>query len=125
MRYHVDERRRFYGDVFSNPDGDINVVYLEPHVPIGWHRHQHQTDRLWLVQGILRLRVFQRAPHKDGVEHILVDTRGERSVIVIPPNHYHGYEALTEDTIVLQFNQPKWTGEDEERLSFEEVPWTW
>lgn len=126
MRYHSDGRRKFYGDIFANPDGDCNVVYLEPHVPIAWHRHQKQSDRLFLVQGVLRLRVFQENPDLDGEEHVLANTRGERQVYVIPPTWWHGYEALVEGTILLQFNGPgKWDGSDEERQRIEDVPWTW
>lgn len=126
MRYDADDRREFYGDIFATPDGDINVVYLEPHVPIAWHRHQKQSDRLFLIQGILRLRVFDTDPTIDGVEQILVNTRAKRAVVHIPPNLWHGYEALIGGTILLQFNGPgKWDGSDEERKGTEEVAWEW
>lgn len=126
MRYHSDERRVFYGDIFANPDGDTNVVYLKPHIPIAWHRHQKQSDRLFLIQGVLRLQVWTDDPIRDLIEHVLVATSGERRVIVVPAKIWHGYEALTDDTILLQFNGPgKWSGEDEERKSVEEVPWEW
>jgi len=125
VRFHRDARRVFYGDLFANPDGDINVVYLEPHVPIAWHRHQRQSDRLFLVKGILRVRCFTDSWQTDGVEHILVHTGKARDVLHIPPNTWHGYESLLDDTIVLQCNGPgKWDGSDEERLSLEDVPWT-
>ncbi len=126
MRYHRDERRTFHGDIFANPDGDTNLVYLEPNIPIAWHRHQRQADRLFLVKGVLRVRCWTDDPLIDGVEHILVNTRGAREVLHIPANVWHGYCALVEDTILLQFNGPgKYTGEDEERKSLDEVPWTW
>jgi len=126
MHYHADTRRTFYGDIYGNPDGDINVVYLQPHIPIGWHRHQHQSDRLFLIQGVLRVKSFTMDYRYDGVEHILVAKDGERDVVHIPADTWHAYEALTDDTIVLQFNGPgKWTGEDEERCGFEVIPWTW
>lgn len=95
-------------------------------MPIAWHRHQRQTDHLFLVQGILRLRVFRDDPRTDGVEHILVNTRGLRDVVAIPPNHWHGYEALIEGTILVQYNNPgKWDGSDEERRPLADVPWAW
>ena|ERR1051326_5810784 len=123
VRHHADHRRAFYGDVFGNPDGDTNVVYLTPHIPVAWHRHQRQHDRLFLISGALRVRVFETKP-REGVEHILVAMPGERSVLYIPENHWHGYEALTDDTVVLQFNGPaKYDGSDEERLPLADVPW--
>ena len=124
VRYHADERRRFYGDVFSNPDGDTNVVYLTPGVPIAWHRHQRQADRLFVISGVLRVRVFTIDYETDGVEHLLSNTKA-REVLHIPAGLWHGYEALTDNTVVLQFNGPgKYDGSDEERLSLDEVPWT-
>jgi len=126
VRYHADDRRVGYFDIYGNSDGDVNVVYLKPHVPIGWHRHQHQSDRLFLIQGVLRVKCFTMDYRYDGVEHVLVAKDGKRDVIHIPADTWHGYEALTEDTIVLQFNGPgKWSGEDEERCGFEVIPWTW
>jgi len=124
LRYHADERRIFYGDIYGNPDGDVNVVYLPPVGPIAWHRHQRQWDRLFLVSGVLRLRVGEDA--KTIVEHILITHDPKRGVYYIPPNFWHGYEALAENTILLQFNGPgKWNGSDEERHAIDdEMPWT-
>ena len=124
VRYHTDERRTFFGDIFPNRDGDINLVELHQGVFVGWHRHQKQDDRLFLVSGVLRLRIFETTPAVDGVEWILTETE-DRLPYFIPRNHWHGYEALTDDTVVLQFNGPaKYDGRDEERLSVEEMPWT-
>ena len=127
MRYHADERRAFYGDIFANHDGDTNLVYLNPHIPIAWHRHQKQSDRLFLVSGILRVRIWETNPRVDGVEHLLVDTPGARDVLYIPAGWWHGYESLAPHTVVLQFNGPgKWdNGKDEERLSLDQEPWEW
>ena len=124
MRYHADERRRFWGDIFRCPLGDINVVRPAKGVFIGWHRHQRQDDRLFLIQGVLRLRVFETHPVVDGKEWILVDFENDPFVHWIPRNRWHGYEALADDTILLQFNGPyKWDGTDEERATTEEFPW--
>lgn len=123
MRYHTDTRREFWGDIFATREGDINLVRLAKGVFIGWHRHQHQDDRLFVVSGVLRLRVFETTPQANGVEWILVETT-DRTPMVIPRQTWHGYEALTKDCIIMQFNGPgKWTGEDEERMSLEKMPW--
>ena len=122
MRFHADGRRKFWGDIFAIDQGDINIVRPAKGIFIGWHRHQRQDDRIFLVQGILRLRVFETAP-EDGIEWILVDT-DDRLPLWIGRNKWHGYEALTDDTIILQLNGPgKWDGSDEERKSLEEIPW--
>ena len=123
MRFHQDHRRAFYGDIFEMPNGDVNVVYLTPHVPIAWHRHQHQDDHLWLISGMLRVRTFHEF-RADGIEHTMLALPGARRVITIPRGEWHGYESLGRNTVILQFNGPgKWTGGDEERLSLAECPW--
>ena len=120
MRFHSDERRLFYGDIFETPNGDINVVYPTKGVPIGWHRHQHQDDHLFLVSGLLLVRSFEEGCRK-GWENVLLPGQNP---VVIDSNTWHGYEALEDDTIVLQFNGPgKWDGSDEERMSFDKIPW--
>ena len=123
MRFHQDSRRTFYRDLFDTPNGDVNVVYLTPHVPIAWHRHQKQDDHLWLISGMLRVRCFS-AETGERIEHVMLTRPGARKVIVIPRGWWHGYEALATNTVVLQFNGPgKWTGDDEERLELTKEPW--
>lgn len=122
VRYHSDNRRRFYGDIFGTVDGDVNVVYLQKNVPIFWHRHQKQDDHLWLISGCLLVRSFLTTWKEDGVEHVMVAMPGARRVITIPHGEWHGYESLDDGTVILQFNGPgKWDGYDEERM--DRVPW--
>ena len=120
MRYHSDKRRTGYYDIFPNGDGDINLVHLEPFVPIAWHRHQKQTDQIFVINGVLRVKVFSRG------ERILTARPGDQEVYLIPSGAWHGYEALCDDTLILQFNGPsKWDGSDEERHPIDdEMPWT-
>lgn len=133
MRHHVDARREFWGDIFCLTEGDINVVRPKNGVFIGWHRHQHQDDQIFLVSGILSVRTFRTSPQTDGIGRILserpplffdADASPERLIMRIPRNIWHGYEAMTDNTCILQFNGPgKWDGTDEERLDPAEMPW--
>lgn len=124
MRFHADGRRTFYGDIFDLPNGDVNVAYLTPHVPIAWHRHQHQDDHLWLISGMLKVRCFSPETG-ERIEHDMLALPGARKVIVIPRDWWHGYMGLASNTIILQFNGPgKWNGDDEERHPIDtEMPW--
>jgi len=123
VHYHHDYRRVFWGDIFPMKEGDINLVAPRQNVFIGWHRHQHQDDSIFVISGVLRVRVFETTPAIDGVEWILANIKGQLPIL-IPRNRWHGYEALTDDTMVLQFNGPgKWDGSDEERLEVAEMPW--
>lgn len=121
LRVHADGRRAFWGDLFGNPDGDVNVVKLKRHVVIAWHCHEHQTDRLFCVSGRVRVGMHYDA---DGAQLHQFLTLREGSVVTIPPNVFHGYESLTKDGILVQFNSPKWNPEDEGRHPIDtEMPW--
>lgn len=122
MRIHKDARRSFWGDVFELPGGDLNVVKLARHVPIAWHRHQQQTDRLFCVSGRVRVGMRQDFADEDSMQHWFTLTEGK--TLLIPSNTWHGYEGLTKDATLVQFNSPKYTGTDEERHPIDtEMPW--
>jgi len=121
MRFHEDERRVFWGDIFELASGDINLVQVNSGIPIAWHRHQNQDDRLFLVSGKLLVKwtpSVMEQPHS-----YILDEPGSR--FAIHRGHWHGYEAIINNTIVLQFNGPgKWDGSDEERHPIDdEMPW--
>lgn len=123
MRHHVDDRREFWGDIFGLTEGDINVVRPKKGVFIGWHRHQRQDDHIFLISGALLVRMFETNPLYDGVELVRHES-ATRALVLIPRHCWHGYEALSDDTCILQFNGPgKWDGNDEERLDPKEMPW--
>lgn len=124
MRYHADDRREFWGDIFDTPGGDVNIVRLgRNHDPIAWHRHQRQTDHIFLVNGCAGIRTRQSADDIQKV-YILHEDHG-RGPIAIPAGLWHGYGAYLPNTVLLQFNGPgKWDGTDEERHPIdEEMPW--
>lgn len=124
MRFHFDERRAFWGDIFDTPHGDFNAVCLKTHIPIAWHRHQHQDDHLFVLAGGLRVRMFKKKSREDMVEHVLLGWAEEPKTVTIPRGWWHGYEAMFDGTVILQFNGPgKWDGSDEERASLTDIPW--
>jgi len=121
MNVHRDHRRHFFGDIFDTEFGDVNVVYLEPHIPIGWHRHQRQDDQLFLVSGAVTVKEIWPS----GTRHVQRLDYVQRGPVMIPRGNWHGYEATEPGTILVQWNGPgKYDGTDEERLSFADEPWT-
>ena len=129
MRYHKDDRRTFWGDIFELPNGDINVVHLYPKTTIAWHRHQFQDDRICVIRGDLTLQAID----PEGIRHSwILDAdafdlamAGVQPPVVIPRGWWHGYSSRW-GAAILSFNGPgKWTGEDEERHPIDdEMPWT-
>jgi dTDP-4-dehydrorhamnose 3,5-epimerase-like enzyme len=122
VRVHRDTRRDFFGDIFELPNGDLNVVKLKRHVPIAWHRHQHQVDRLFCVSGRVRVGMRQEFADEDSTEHWF--TLREGCTLMVPSNTWHGYESLTKDGVLVQFNSPKYNPDDEQRHPIDdEMPW--
>lgn len=120
MRVHSDARRRFVGDIFDTPDGDINITQLHPGVVVAWHRHQKQDDRIYCAFG--RLHVQAISP--TGQRHQWWLDSPHSHAVTIPSNWWHGY-ATTDGAVIVSFNGPgKWDGSDEERHPIDdEMPW--
>lgn len=119
MRTHADPRRLFLGDLFDTPDGDVNLVRLYPGAVCAWHRHQKQTDRLFCVTGAVRVGLLG----PDGKPDWLVLDERSPGPFTIPRGTWHGYGALTEPCILLQYNTPKYDPTDEERQPLKKLPW--
>ena len=127
MRTHADPRRLFLGDLFDTPDGDVNLVRLYPGSVCAWHRHQKQTDRLFCVTGAVRIGLIRmpegysiHSPYP--VEWFVLDERSP-GPLTIPPDTWHGYGAITDPCILLQYNTPKYNPADEERQPLKKLPW--
>lgn len=121
VRYHEDSRRRFWGDLFATEFGDINVVQLHPGVTIGWHRHAHQDDRLFVVYGRIRVQAID----DEGTRHRWDLDAPTAQAVWIKRGWWHGYSS-PEGATIVQFNGPgKWDGTDEERHPIGEAPWNW
>lgn len=122
MRYHEDARRRFWGDLFELPNGDLNVVELRPGVTIAWHRHQHQDDHLKLLSGDLLVQALDA----DGCRHRWSLDAEDAGPVRIPRCWWHGYQS-DRGALLVQFNGPgKWDGTDEERHAITaDGLWAW
>lgn len=119
MRYHEDARRRFWGALFPDLPGDVNVVQLFPGIVIAWHRHERQDDRIAVIYGSVCIQAID----PDGERHRWDLDAPTAQPVLIPRHWWHGYTSLEGATLV-SFNGPgKWTGEDEQRMSLTEMPW--
>lgn len=115
MRVHIDHRRVGFWDIFADAGlpGDVNVVILKRGEVCGWHKHQRQTDRFFVVDGTVRFGMAA-----DAGTCTMLDRTNADGVLVVPPGMWHGYMALEDDAIVLQFNDQHYTPDDEAILSW-------
>lgn len=114
MNVHCDHRRMFFGDVFPVPEGSLNVVYIPPGAApyTERHRHQHQTDYFFVVQGQLQFTL--RTP--SGQEsHMRLDGEYGPRALTVPPNVWHHYQAGQLGASYVMWATRKYDGTDEER----------
>lgn len=119
MIIHEDARRKAYCDLFSTPTGDVNLFIINPGQRTAWHRHKRQTDEFRVLRGAIRFGV--------------VDTQGIHSyhvlakpdwMVKVPPYCWHGYENLgNEPAWLLMYLDQKYSPDDEERTTEEEITW--
>jgi quercetin dioxygenase-like cupin family protein len=118
VRYHEDERRQAYCDLFDTP-GDVNLFVVKPGRRTCWHRHRWQTDEFRVIRGTLLMQRSRGG--NDRVAHTLDNPRQRLTVF---PGEWHGYENIgTEDAYLLMYLSRNYDPTDEERMSEDEMPW--
>ena len=115
MRIHGDDRRLFFGDLFSTESGDVNIVVLLPGATCAWHRHKEQDDRLFCVQGTVKVGITTGPT--DTVTWEVLSDRDPR-IVTIERGLWHGYMNIGPDrAILVGYNNRKYDGTDEERMT--------
>jgi dTDP-4-dehydrorhamnose 3,5-epimerase len=125
----------------SWPEVDLPVVQVHitttlPGRTRAWGLHQHSTDRLFVVTGLVSIIVFdgrQNSPTLGSVNEFRTSERNP-GLLVIPPNLYHGWKNIgTSEAFII--NMPSslydhdtpdaldlpYDGPDAERI----VPFRW
>ncbi len=97
----------------------------------GFHRHVKLWDYFTVVHGRAKVIVARR---DYGISHIESDAIWSTvlaaeapSVVVIPPYLYHGWEALTDDTVLVSIGSEVYDSQcpDEERIPYDAFGDVW
>jgi len=101
---------------------DVNVVRLpNKGVITAWHRHQHQTDFWFVVQGGLQVGLsIDKTPNKPTWIYLNPE---HGSLLEISPNTWHGYKSLQDNTILIYGLTNMYDGSDEERYKVDVAAW--
>ena len=124
-RFHSDDRRLGWFDLFgdhANEIQDLNVVRIYNKGTItAWHKHQHQTDFWFVVSGGLQVGLSaDKTPNYPSWTYLNPEYG---SVLRIPPDTWHGYKSLQDNTILIYGLTNKYDGSDEERYSVDTAVW--
>jgi dTDP-4-dehydrorhamnose 3,5-epimerase len=101
-----------------------------------WGLHQHSTDRLFVVKGLVSIVVFDGRISSDtfGVINEFKVSERNPGVLIIPPNLYHGWKVIgTEEAFIINMPTDEYNHESPDALDLpydsEEapniVPWRW
>ena len=121
----VDDRRTAFFDIFTDATpGQVNIVRLRRGVICGWHRHQKQTDHYFCVSGVVKVGMMTESEEGGAVFFGVLDAH-HPIPLAIAPDTWHGYTALTEEAVLLQYLDRKFDASDEERKSVAEMGVDW
>ena len=120
----------------DQPIVQVHVTTTEPGRIRAWGLHQHSTDRLFVVRGLVSIVVFDGRQSSATYGQVNEFKLSERNpgLLVIPPDLYHGWKVIgTEEAFIInmptsgyRYDQP-----DALELPYEcadtaaVVPWRW
>jgi len=128
LRFHEDDRGIRYCDIFPLEQGDVNITLLYPGALSAWHRHQLQDDYQLCVHGSLKFGLCDKPASQGGaVQWVYSSLRSAKDgALFIPRGIWHGYYNFgNEVAIVLYWLTSKYNPDDEERMTVEEMGFSW
>ena len=132
-----DERGRLMEILRCDDDlfekfGQVYMTTTYPGVIKAWHFHKEQNDNMAVVQGMLKIVLFDNradSPTRGEVNEFFLGKHNP-ALLHVPKNVYHGWkcigneEAVVINTVTMPYN---YQNPDEHRLPFDsdEVPYDW
>jgi dTDP-4-dehydrorhamnose 3,5-epimerase len=101
---HVTEVARASWEILSKPIVQVHITTTLPGRVRAWGLHQLSTDRLFVVNGLIKIVVFDGRNDSPTFGKINEFTVSEKNpgLLIIPPNLYHGWKNMgtAEATII-------------------------
>lgn len=125
---HADERGFLFEVLRCDDDifrgfGQVYITTCYPGVIKAWHMHEHQTDYLCAIKGMIKLVLADLrddSPTKGEINEFIMGDHN-RMLVMIPPRVWHGFTALgNEMAYVLNCPDKPYNREhpDEHRLPY-------
>ncbi len=119
----------------DQPIVHVHVTTTEPGRVRAWGLHQHSTDRLFVVRGLVSIVVFdgrQSSPTHGQVNEFKLNERNP-GLLVIPPDLYHGWKVIGTDeafiinmpTSAYHYDEPDALDLPYESEAAAIIPWRW
>lgn len=137
LRLIPDERGRLM-EILRNDEeiftkfGQVYMTTTYPQVIKAWHYHHLQDDNFAVVQGMIKLVLYDPRPDSPTREEVNEFFVGEHNptLVHVPRLIYHGWKCISErESIVINLvTEPyNYQHPDEYRLSYDspEIPYDW
>lgn len=120
----------------DQPIVQVHLTTTEPGRTRAWGLHQHSTDRLFVVRGLVSIVVFdgrQSSPTYGQVNEFKVSERSP-GLLVIPPELYHGWKVIgTEEAFIINMPTSAYRYDQPDALDLPYdcedaiaiIPWRW
>ena len=123
------------------PEIDVEIVQVhltttQPGRVRAWGLHEHSTDRLFVVKGLVSIVIFdgrRDSPTYSQLNEIRLSERNP-ALVVIPPCLYHGWKNIgTDEAFIINMPSSLYNHEKPDALDLpydhpkaaEIVPWRW
>jgi dTDP-4-dehydrorhamnose 3,5-epimerase len=137
LRVIPDERGRVMEILRADDDlfqkfGQVYVTTTYPQVVKGWHYHKIQTDHIVVVQGMIKLVLYDPrvgSPTRGEIDEFFIGIHNPL-LVQVPKEIYHGWKCISEDEAIV-INVPTevyaYKSPDEYRLSphGKDIPYDW
>ncbi|MGI9068217.1 MAG: dTDP-4-dehydrorhamnose 3,5-epimerase family protein [Pyrinomonadaceae bacterium] len=120
---HVAEVARATWDVLGGPIVQVHVTTTFPGRIRAWGLHQVSTDRLFVVDGLVKIVVFDGrngSPTFGRINEFTVSAKNP-GLLIIPSNLYHGWKNIdTTEAILINMPTQMYNHEAPDAL---DLPW--
>ena len=120
---HLTEVARATWDILDEPVVQVHVTTTLPGRIRAWGLHQGLSDRLFVVDGLVKIVVFDGrngSPTSGRINEFTVSAKNP-GLLIIPPNLYHGWKNLgTSEAIIINMPTQVYNYEAPDAL---DLPW--
>jgi dTDP-4-dehydrorhamnose 3,5-epimerase len=127
---HSDDRG-YFREVLRDDDnlmtrfGQTSFTKTYPGVIKAFHWHQHQDDLWYVVDGMMRIALYDRRPDSPTYKEKQAIFAGEDNpvLVLIPAGIAHGYQVLGHKPVMLFYHTTQsynLAAPDEERIPFDD-----
>ncbi len=120
---HVTEVARASWEILGAPLVQVHITTTLPGRVRGWGLHQRNTDRLFVVSGLVKIVLFDGrndSPTRGAINEFVLSEKNP-GLLLVPPNLYHGWKNIgTSEAIVINMPDRMYDYDEPDAL---DLPW--